>query len=592
MHTRFAIDCLDNMNLVSVEGVSKAYPELPILDDVTMGIHDGDRIGVIGANGSGKSTLLSIIAGTVDVDTGRVIRRSGTRIALLAQEPDIDPTTTLAEIAAESHPTLVLLDRLGFRDLDQRIADISGGQRRRVALAQCLAIDADITILDEPTNHLDVEVIDWLEDELATRPGALVMVTHDRYVLDRVCTSIVEVHNRKLMGHRGTYRDFLVARAEREALAEATEQKRQNRARTELAWLERSPKARTGKQKARIKSATDLVNQESGVIARTALEFDLPTRRIGSKVVNLDNVGITFGENTVLSGITWHLAEDARVGIVGPNGAGKTTLLRIIAGRITPTSGKASMGDTIVPGWYGQDPQPLPGNQRILETIREISEQTRLDSGISISASQLLERFGFPSRQHSTLVGELSGGERRRLELLRVLAEAPNLVMLDEPTNDLDLDTLGALEAYLDNWPGALVAATHDRYFLERVCTDVVSVQPDGSILHHPGGWAAYRAAEIAPKIPKQSKPARARSGGTDYEVRLSSNEQHEHRQIEKQIPKLERRIAAIEADLAVAGTDWERAAALGDQLIEARGELATIEDRWLELSERTNGTA
>ena len=577
------------MNLVSVEGVSKAYPELPILDDVTMGIHDGDRIGVIGANGSGKSTLLSIIAGTIDVDGGRVVRRSGTRIALLAQEPDMDPDTTLAAIAAESHPTLVLLDRLGFKDLDQRIGDISGGQRRRVALAQCLAIEADITILDEPTNHLDVEVIDWLEDELAVRPGALVMVTHDRYVLDRVCTSIVEVHNQKLMGHRGTYQEFLVARAERESLAEATEQKRQNRARTELAWLERSPKARTGKQKARIKSATQLVNQESGVIARSVLEFDLPTRRIGSKVVNLDNVGISFGDNAVLAGITWHLAEDARIGIVGPNGAGKTTLLRLIANRIAPTTGKVSMGDTIVAGWYGQDPEPMRDNQRILETIREISEQTRLDSGISISASQLLERFGFPSRQHSTLVGELSGGERRRLELLRVLAEAPNLLMLDEPTNDLDLDTLGALEAYLDSWPGALVAATHDRYFLERVCTDVVSVQPDGSILHHPGGWAAYRAAEIEAPTKSRSRTSKPRDPQTDYRARLSSNEQHEFRKIEKQIPKLERRIASLEANLAAAGTNWEQASEIGGELTDIKGELAQIEDRWLELSERSS---
>lgn len=575
------------MNLVSVEGVSKAYPELPILDDVTLGIHDGDRIGVIGANGSGKSTLLGIIAGTVDIDSGRVIRRSGTRIALLAQEPDIDPQTTLAQIADQSHPTLVLLDRMGFTDLDQRIADLSGGQRRRVALAQCLATEADITILDEPTNHLDVEVIDWLEDEIATRAGAIVMVTHDRYVLDRVCTSIVEVHGQKLMSHRGTYQDFLVARAERESLAEATEQKRQNRARTELAWLERSPKARTGKQKARIKSATTLVDQESGVVARPVLEFDLPTRRIGSKVVNLDNVGITFGNSVVLAGITWHLAEDARIGIVGPNGAGKTTLLRLIAGRLDPSVGKVSMGDTIVPGWYGQDPEPIPGNRRILETIREISEQTRLDSGISISASQLLERFGFPSRQHSTLVDELSGGERRRLELLRVLAEAPNLLLLDEPTNDLDLDTLGALESYLDNWPGALVAATHDRYFLERVCTDVVSVQPDGSILHHPGGWVAYRDAEIAIKTPKTPKAGKTRSSGTDYETRLSSNQQHERREIEKELPRLERQISSIEQDLEDVGTDWEIATKLGTQLTDARARLTKIEDRWLELSER-----
>ncbi|MDH5421576.1 MAG: ABC-F family ATP-binding cassette domain-containing protein [Acidimicrobiia bacterium] len=575
------------MNLVSVEGVSKAYPELPILDDVTLGIHDGDRIGVIGANGSGKSTLLGIIAGTVDIDSGRVIRRSGTRIALLAQEPDMDSQTTLAEIAEQSHPTLVLLDRMGFKDLNQRIADLSGGQRRRVALAQCLATEADITILDEPTNHLDVEVIDWLEDEIATRPGALVMVTHDRYVLDRVCTSIVEVHGQQLMSHKGTYQDFLVARAEREALAEATEQKRQNRARTELAWLERSPKARTGKQKARIKSATALVDQESGVIARPVLEFDLPTRRIGSKVVNLDSVGVTFGDNAVLAGITWHLAEDARVGIVGPNGAGKTTLLRLVAGQLEPSVGKVSMGDTIVPGWYGQDPEPIPGNRRILETIREVSEQTRLDSGLSISASQLLERFGFPSRQHSTLVDELSGGERRRLELLRVLAEAPNLLLLDEPTNDLDLDTLGALEAYLDNWPGALVAATHDRYFLERVCTDVVSVQADGSIFHHPGGWAAYRDAEIAGKAPKATKAGKPRPSGTDYGVRLSSNEQHERREIEQELPKLERQIASVKHDMDGVGTDWERAAKLVSQLKDAQARLAKIEDRWLELSER-----
>lgn len=575
------------MNIISIEGVSKEYPENPILDNVTLGIHRGDKIGIIGANGSGKSTLLNIIAGTLEPDAGRVTYRSGTTVALLAQEPEMDASATLADIAQEGNATLAYLDRLGFKDLSLHLGDLSGGQRRRVALAQCLAVEADVTILDEPTNHLDVEVIDWLEDQLASRSGALVMVTHDRYVLDRVCTSIVEVHAQSLMSHQGSYQDFLIARAEREALVEATERKRQNLARTELAWLKRSPKARTGKQKARIKSATELVNRDAPTAARPNLEFDFPTRRIGSKVVNLDNAGVSFGDNSVLKGLTWRLAEDARIGVVGPNGAGKTTLLRVIAGRLETSTGKASMGDTIVPGWYGQDPQPLPPSQRILQAIRDVAEVTKLNSGIAVSASQLLERFGFPSAQHSTLVSELSGGERRRLELLRVLAEAPNLLLLDEPTNDLDLDTLSALEAYLDNWPGALVASTHDRYFLERVCSDVFSVQPDGSIRHHPGGWAAYRAAEIDQKAPAAKKEQTAKRSNSDYSQRLSSNEQHELRRIEKQIPKMERELASVREKLEASADDWEQAAELGEKLTIARGALLELEDRWLELSER-----
>ena len=576
------------MNIVSVEGVSKEYPENPVLDNITLGVHRGDRIGIIGANGSGKSTLLNIIAGTLEPDRGKVTYRSGTTVALLAQEPDIDPAVTLTSIAQESHNTLVYLDRLGFSDLGQRLGDLSGGQRCRVALAQCLAINADVTILDEPTNHLDVEVIDWLEDQLTTRSGALLMVTHDRYVLDRVCTSIIEVHDQRLMNHQGTYQDFLIARAEREALVEATERKRQNRAKTELAWLKRSPKARTGKQKARIRSATELISQEAPVVARPNLEFDFPTRRIGSKVVNLNNASVSFDDRMVLTSLTWKLAEDARIGVVGPNGAGKTTLLRLMAGRLSPSTGKVSIGETIVGGWYGQDPQPMPPYQRILEAVRDVSEETKLNSGISVSASQLLERFGFPSSQQSTLVSELSGGERRRLELLRVLAKAPNLLMLDEPTNDLDLDTLSALESYLDDWPGALVASTHDRYFLERVCTDVFSIQSDGSIRHHPGGWAAYRAAEIYIRPQDAIKKEKGAShAGTDYSQRLSSNEQHELRSLEVAIPKLERQLELLRDQLEDVGGDWEHAAEFGDQIRVHTDELVALENRWLELSER-----
>jgi ATP-binding cassette subfamily F protein uup len=577
-------------NIVSINGLSKAFPERPVLDDVTFGIDDGDRLGVIGFNGSGKSTLLSLVAGKLEPDSGDIVTRSGLTIAYLEQSPEFAPDTTVADIARSSHATLTLLHRLGLEADDRRIDSLSGGQHRRLALAIALSEPSDLLILDEPTNHLDIDVIDWMEDELARRSQTLMFVTHDRYLLDRLANRIIEIDQQRIHHHAGNYQDYLEAREVRRELEERTERRRRNLARTELEWLRRSPKARTSKSKARIDRAIDL--QQSTLTEQPSeLEFELPSRRLGDTVVDIEDASVVFGENRVLDHVTWRLSPGARVGIVGPNGAGKTTLLRLFGGRLEPTTGSVKTGSTVADGWYGQDPEHLDPDRRIIDVMRDEAEQTRLTSGVTVSASQLLERFGFPSRQHSITVGDLSGGERRRLELLRVLVGAPNLLLLDEPTNDLDLETLGALEEQLDHWPGAVVTATHDRYFLERVCRDVVSVEPDGTLRHHPGGYAAYlewrerRGRETtqvqqAPATPSTAPEAR-------YEDKLSYNEQREFQRLERAIPQLTDRVAALDAELDAVGPHWQRAEELSRERDRVAEELGQAEHRWLELADR-----
>ena len=577
-------------NIVSINALSKAFPERPVLDDVSFGIDDGDRLGVIGFNGSGKSTLLSLVAGKLAPDAGNIVTRSGLTISYLEQSPEFDADTTVSDIARSSHATLTVLHRLGLDADDRRIESLSGGQRRRLALAIALAEPSDLLILDEPTNHLDIDVIDWMEDELARRSQTLMFVTHDRYLLDRLANRIIEIDQQHIRHHAGNYRDYLEAREIRRELEERIERRRRNLARTELEWLGRSPKARTSKSKARIGRATDLQQSTLGE-QPSELEFELPSRRLGDTVVDIEEASVAFADNQVLDRVTWRLSPGARLGIVGPNGAGKTTLLSLFGGRLDPTSGTVKTGSTVVGGWYGQDPEPLDPDCRIIDVMRDEAEQTRLTSGVTVSASQLLERFGFPSRQHSSTVGDLSGGERRRLELLRVLVGAPNLLLLDEPTNDLDLETLGALEEQLDHWPGAVVTATHDRYFLERVCRDVVSVEPDGSLRHHPGGYAAYLAWREKPSRdatqPQSTSPASTSAPDSRYEDRLSYNEQREFQRLERAIPQLTDRVAAIDAELEDVGSDWDRAEELSTERARLADELDQAEHRWLELAER-----
>ncbi len=573
------------MHLLSLESVSKSYPENPVLDEVSLGIAARERIAVIGRNGSGKSTLLRIVAGDEEPDAGQVVRSNSLQISALDQDPRFAAATTVADIVGDDRSSIALADRLGLAEPEATVAALSGGQRKRLAIAVALAADCNLLILDEPTNHLDVDMIDWLEDHLLSRSSALLLVTHDRYLLDRVATRVVEVHDRRLYPHQGSYEDYLAARLAREEHEAATEHRRRQRQRVELEWLRRSPKARTSKARYRVKQAQELLAAGRPAVA-AEVDFDLPARRMGSKVVNLHNAGKRFGERWVLRNVTHRLARDARIGIVGPNGAGKTTLLRMIAGELEPDEGKVSVGSTIVAGWYGQDPRLVPENTRVLSAVREVAEQTRVADGITISAPQLLERFLFPREQQKALVGDLSGGERRRLELMLVLMEAPNLLLLDEPTNDLDLDTLEALEEYLDGWAGALVVASHDRYFLDRVCSDILSIEPDGTVLHHPRGWAAYRAHREAAE-PDSPPPERATSRRRSPRKGLTYIAQYEFDQLGERIASLEERRDALTAEIDGVGADYEAAARLGKDLEGVLAELDAAETRWLELSEQ-----
>ncbi len=574
------------MHLLSLEAITKNYPETPVLDAVSLGIATRDHIGVIGRNGSGKSTLLAIIAGTEDQDSGSIVRAKGLRVAALDQDPVFDDEATVGEILGEERDTIALGDRLGLTNPSTRCSALSGGQKKRLALALALAAPCDLLILDEPTNHLDVDTIDWLEDHLRSRKEALLLVTHDRYLLDRVANRIVEVHDHKLFPHQGTYEDYLEAAAARDAQEAATEHRRQQRIKTELTWLRRSPKARTSKSRHRVKQATELMDQQTRR-ARQELTIELPSRRIGSKVVNLHNVGKRYGDNWVLRHVDYKLHPDARIGIVGPNGAGKTTLLLLIAERIEPDEGKVTTGSTIHHGWYGQDPRPIPPTMRVHAAVREHLDEVRLESGIKVSGSQMLERFQFTRDQQQSEVGDLSGGERRRLELLLSLMEAPNLLLMDEPTNDLDIGTLNVLEEYLDAWNGALVVASHDRYFLDRVCSDIFSIEPDGSVRHHPGGWSAYRETVL------QRAPAGAQRGPAgnsrpkQQRTKLTYKDKRELEQLTRLIPRLEKSRTALAADLEGSAGDYDRTVELSEELALVIEDLDAAETRWLEFTEK-----
>ncbi len=574
------------MHLISLESISKSYPETPVLAEVSLGIGRRQRIGVIGRNGSGKSTLLRIIAGTEEPDAGRIVRSAGLRVASLSQDPSFPADSTVGGVIGDDRETIAMADRLSLSDSSISVADLSGGQRKRLALALALAAECDLLILDEPTNHLDVDTIDWLEEHLLSRTSVLVLVTHDRYLLDRVANRVVEVNHGSLHSHQGTYEQYLEARAAREEHEATVEHRRRRRLRTELVWLRRSPKARTSKSKARVSAVHELMAAKRPPID-PELSIELPSRRIGSKVVHLEDAGKRYDDQWVLRNVTLNLLPDARIGVVGDNGSGKTTLLRLIAERVAPDEGTVSSGSTVVPGWYGQDPEPIPPDTRVIAAVRERAETTLLDSGIRVPAAKLLERFQFGTDAQSATIGDLSGGERRRLELLLTLMEAPNLLLLDEPTNDLDLDTLEVLEEYLDAWPGALVIASHDRYFLDRVCDDIYSMEPGGAVQHHPGGWPAYWAArQTTPTDPTPSagdKPLRS----TAPRTKPTWKERRELEDLTKRIPHLERDRADLTAQLDAVADDYVIATELAHRLDATIAELDEAETAWLELTEK-----
>ena len=614
-------------NLINIEQGSISFGIRQVLDNVSLGVNAGDRIGVVGLNGGGKTTLLEILTGIAEPDSGRVSRVGDLRMAVVTQRTELAADTVgeavvgglgLAthEWAGDSRVRAVL-DGIGIHDLglDTPVSDLSGGERRRVSLAAALVQDLDLLVLDEPTNHLDVEGVQWLADHLVRRSSALVVVTHDRWFLDTVATRTWEVVDGRVEQYEGGYNDWVFARAERDRQAAATESRRQNLARKELAWLRRGAPARTSKPRYRIEAAEALIKDVPP--PRDSLQLtSFAARRLGKVVVELEDATLEAPDGRVLvDDLTWRLAPGERIGLVGVNGSGKTTLLRALAGEASLAQGRRKEGKTVRIGWLRQELDDLPVDQRVIEAIEDVA--TRVSFGDDeLSASQLAERLGFAPARQRTPVGDLSGGERRRLQLTRVLMAEPNVLLLDEPTNDLDIDTLRQLEDLLDGWPGTMVVISHDRYLIERICDSVWALFGDGGLTNLPRGIDEYlerrRAAGAAGdsgKVLRSSAEASAGGAGTDASAgvsapapaasapSLSSGEQRELQKelnkLERQIGKLSQREDKLHADLAAAAgeaLDTEKLADLDSKLKEVVAEKEQFEERWMEIGEQLEG--
>jgi ABC transport system ATP-binding/permease protein len=597
-------------NLVNLNGVDKGFGSRSVLRGVTLGVSAGDRIGIVGRNGDGKSTLLALVAGTETPDAGAVTRSGGLELGVLGQGDELDATQTIRaelvggradhEWAADARFRSVLDGLLGGvaisrfpQGLDTVIAPLSGGERRRIALAKTLLDNPQLLLLDEPTNHLDVEGVDWLARHLAARRGTLMVVTHDRWFLDAVCTATWEVTDETVHQYDGGYAAYVLARAERDRQASAREDRRQQLMRKELAWLRRGPPARTSKPKFRIEAANALIADEPA--ARDGAELlRFAARRLGDKVLEAEAVSLAYDDRApVLRRVTWRLGPGDRVALVGVNGSGKTSLLKVLSGALEPAPGhgRVDRGQTVRLAVLSQDTAEIAGDLRVLESLEEVRGRATLADGVEITAGMLAERFGFRGDRARTLVKDLSGGERRRLQLMRLLMDEPNVLLLDEPTNDLDIDTLTALEDLLDGWPGTLVVVSHDRYFVERVCDDVYALMGDGAIRHLPGGIEQYlqlrHAAEAAQAGATAAAATPKSAGGGGGAARAARKEVA---RLERALDKLTTRETTLHEDMAVAATDHDRLRTLNDELRAIAAERDDLEAAWLEASEAAEG--
>jgi ATP-binding cassette subfamily F protein uup len=594
---------------LSLKDAGKDHGSRTVLGAVTLGVAAGERIGVVGRNGDGKSTLLRLLAGAEEPDRGAVTRSGAVTVELLGQADDLDPSRTLRdelvgsrrdhEWAADARFRSVLdglLGGVGLRrfpqGLDTPIAPLSGGERRRIALARALLDDPELLLLDEPTNHLDVEGVDWLARHLAARRGALVVVTHDRWFLDAVCTATWEVADGEVFRYEGGYSAYVLARAERERLEAAREERRRQLLRKELAWLRRGPPARTSKPKFRIESANALIAGEPE--PRDGVELlRFSAARLGKSVLDAVDVTVRLGDRVLLDRATWRLGPGDRVGLVGVNGSGKTTLLRLLAGEVEPAAGSVARGATVRLAYLSQDTAEIPGHLRVLESLEELRGRVRLADGTELTAGMLAERFGFRGDRARTLVRDLSGGERRRLQLMRLLMGEPNVLLLDEPTNDLDVETLRALEDLLDGWPGTLVVVSHDRYFVERVCDDVYALTETGGVRHLPGGIDQYLAERRAAAQAPAAAPERAADGGDGRAPKPGAARraaQKELQRIERALERASARESELHEAMAQAATDHVRLRELQDELTALVAERERLEAAWLETSEALEG--
>ena len=585
--------------LLSGEQLSKTYGTRTLLDGVSFYVDRGDKVGVIGVNGTGKSTLLRLLAGAEEPDEGTVRPDPNVRLEYLPQNPVFPGERTVLEqvLAGLSDDDRVLaeyeaktiLNRLGVSRFDQKVGELSGGERRRVPLAAVLARPSDVLILDEPTNHLDNDMVNWLEEELKAWKGALVMVTHDRYFLERIVTTMVEVEDGKLYTYPGNYDKYLERKAARLESEKASERKRQAILRREYQWVMQGPTARGTKSRERLERY-EALKAQTGPAEKTSLELSARSSRLGKKTVELRGVTKSFGARTVLRDFDCMLLRDDRIGIVGANGSGKSTLLNLLAGKLAPDAGEIEVGETVRIGYFCQEVPDMDNDTRVIDYVKEIGNRIETAEGM-LTATQLLEQFLFPAEVQWSPIRKLSGGEKRRLFLLSVLAAAPNVLLLDEPTNDLDIQTLSILEDYLDTFPGAVVAVSHDRYFLDRVVRRVFAVEPDGQVKGYPGGYTEYleaRRKEEKPKIPREPAPDKGKERPTapPQKVKFTYKEQREYESIDADIAALEEQIARVQAEQAEKATDYVALQELQARQEELEAALEEKMERWVYLND------
>lgn len=622
------------MNLMTLENISKSYSEKKLLENISFGINEGEKIGIIGVNGTGKSTLLKIIAGAEVCDSGTITKANRVRVEYLPQSPDynedftilqqvfkgtseemkllLEYQETLEEINSNFNDNLnnklislqekidtlnlwdleseakMVLTKLGLTNFNQKIKELSGGQRKRVSLASALITPCELLILDEPTNHLDNDTIDYLEEYLNNRKGSLVMITHDRYFLDRVSNRIIELDKGRLFSYDGNYSIFLEKKMERLQLESSMEEKRQNLMRKELAWVRRGAKARTTKQKARLQRFDELVNRET-VDIDEKMDISVGSTRLGKKIIEIHNISKSFGDKLLIDNLDYTLSRTDRIGIIGKNGMGKSTLINILNGSLKPDSGYIEIGETVKIGCFNQDDSHMHPDMRAIDYVKEASDYIETADGTKISASQMCERFLFNSTMQYTLIGKLSGGERRRLHLLRTLMMAPNVLLLDEPTNDLDIETLNRLEDYLDEFSGVVITVSHDRYFLDRICNKIFAYEGLGSIHIYTGNYSDYLIYKEIQGIEfKEEKVEKEKNTESKKEkpknnkkLKFSYNEQREFETIDSDIEKLEEKIQLLEESTSKFATDFVKLQEVLDEKAKAEVELEHKYERW-----------
>ncbi len=606
------------MSLITIEHLTKSYTERLLFDDTAFSINEGEKVGLIGINGTGKSTLLKIVAGLEEADQGSVVRRRNLYIRYLPQIPAFTAGDTVLDAIVrdnrdEPHfssreeieaSAKNILTRLGIYDFDEKVDHLSGGQRKRVALTSVLLSTADLLILDEPTNHLDSEMADWLEEYLKKFRGALLMITHDRYFLDSVTNRIVELDKGKLYSYQANYEGFVKLKAERMDMAVASERKRQSILRNELAWMQRGARARSTKQKAHIQRYEALRDMDAPEFDKE-VEMESISSRLGRTTVELKDLCKAYGSKVLLKDFTYIFLKNDRVGIIGPNGSGKSTLMKMIAGWIQPDSGTIEIGQTVKIGYFSQENEAMDESLKVIDYIRNVAEYVQTKDG-SISASQMLERFLFPGSVQYTTISRLSGGEKRRLYLLRILMDAPNVLLLDEPTNDLDIRTLTILEDYLDSFQGIVITVSHDRYFLDRMVRRIFAFEGDGNVVQYEGGFTDYQAAYLL-KHPELSEGSGTRadrcnvSGSASENVekkssrdgrshqkklKFSYKEQREWDTIEDEIGELEAKISDLDGQIAESATNYGKLNQLMAEKTEKEALLEEKMDRWMYLQE------